>query len=272
MNATSTQPAIDAYFDARRGFWTDIYGAEDVYSVIHQQRLSIALGWIDGLGLPAGAPVLDAGSGAGFATMALAQRGLLVRATDSAEGMVEATRRNAGGAGLADRVSAQRGDVQSLPFDDESFDLALALGVLPWVPSAAIAVAELSRVVRRGGHVIVNVDNAARLTRLLDPKSNPRMEPVKRRVKRLLGRQAADGVDANWHSRRELDAIIARAGLEKVHGRAFGFGPFSVLGRPVLGDQAAIAVHRRLQALADRQVPGLATTGAQYIVLARRRA
>jgi hypothetical protein len=49
-----------------------------------------------------------------------------------------------------------------------------------------------------------------------------------------------------------------------------GFGPFSFLGRTLLPDPLGIRLHHRLQALADRGVAGLRSTGSQYVVLARK--
>jgi hypothetical protein len=63
--------------------------------------------------------------------------------------------------------------------------------------------------------------------------------------------------------------MLAAAGLVKVDGRSVGFGPFSLLQRPVLPAGPAVSVHERLQRLADAGVPGLRGTGAHYVVVAR---
>jgi hypothetical protein len=49
-----------------------------------------------------------------------------------------------------------------------------------------------------------------------------------------------------------------------------GFGPFSFWSREPLSDVAAIRLHERLQALADRGVPVLRSTGWQYVLSARK--
>jgi hypothetical protein len=71
------------------------------------------------------------------------------------------------------------------------------------------------------------------------------------------------------HSPAEFDRLLAGVGLEPLRGRTLGFGPFTLMRRPVLHGRPAVTVHRRLQALADRGLPGLRSTGSQYMVLAR---
>jgi hypothetical protein len=73
-----------------------------------------------------------------------------------------------------------------------------------------------------------------------------------------------------YHSLAEFDRIVAAAGLERVTGMTFGYGPFSLFGRTVLPDKLGVEANRLLQRLADRGVPVLRRTGAQYLVVARR--
>lgn len=51
-------------------------------------------------------------------------------------------------------VAARVGDVQELPFEDESFDCAVAAWVLFHVPDVPRALAELARVLRPGGRLV----------------------------------------------------------------------------------------------------------------------
>ena len=95
--------------------------------------------------------VLDVGCGTGSLTFALAQHPELsqVTAIDFAPTFVEAaTRRN-----TDPRVTIRQADATSLPFADDSFDRAMALLVLHFVPDAPLAIREMQRVVRPGGVV-----------------------------------------------------------------------------------------------------------------------
>jgi hypothetical protein len=64
--------------------------------------------------------------------------------------------------------------------------------------------------------------------------------------------------------------MLLKSSLQPVARRTIGFGPLSFLGRPVLSEPRSIRVNGRLQALADRGVPGLKLTGWHYLVRARK--
>ena len=69
--------------------------------------------------------------------------------TDMSPGMVEAARE-----ALGDRANFAVADVQQLPFDDASFDAAIANHVLFHVPDRQCALRELSRVLRPRGILV----------------------------------------------------------------------------------------------------------------------
>ncbi len=122
---------------------------------------------------------------------------------------------------------------------------------------------------------MVNASNRTRLPWLLDPMQNPALEPARRRVKVALRRAGIDvrersDLRANVCSPREFDSLLAGAGLSKIASTCYGFGPFTVMLREPLSDRAGVALHRALQNLADRNLRGFRSAGAQYLVLARR--
>jgi hypothetical protein len=71
------------------------------------------------------------------------------------------------------------------------------------------------------------------------------------------------------HTTSYFDRVFSQNRLEIEKAFTLGFGPFSFLGRTLLPESLAIRLHCRLQALADRGVAGLRSTGSQYLVLAR---
>jgi SAM-dependent methyltransferase len=96
--------------------------------------------------------VLEVGCGQGWASEWIKEElGAEVVAVDQSERMVELTRRRG--------VDARVGDVQDLPFEDESFDAVLAAWMLYHVPDLDSGLAELARVLRRGGRLVA-VTNA----------------------------------------------------------------------------------------------------------------
>jgi ubiquinone/menaquinone biosynthesis C-methylase UbiE len=250
VNGSATMESRDAvsrYFDAATEFWNDVYRGTDVNSVIYQERRSLALGWVDDLRLSAGAKVLEVGCGAAGTAVALAERAFDVDAVDAAPAMIELARRQGDQSPVGALIRTRLANVQALDFPDGTFDLVIALGVVPWLTSPATALREGERVLKPGGSFIGTCDNDARLNRLLDPKANPRLAGMRAVTKRMLGRTGVEFPDrapliiVRRHSIAEFDRLVACAGLERVRGRTFGFGPFTLLGprgrpRPSRGD------------------------------------
>jgi ubiquinone/menaquinone biosynthesis C-methylase UbiE len=269
------QREVNRWYEGHAELWRDIYQQVSVSSRIRQHRLSLALAYVDSLRLPAGARVLDLGSGAGLATTALARRGQAVVAVDPAWAMVRLAREQADTAGLGRSVRLARGDAHALGFGTTSFDLVLALGVIAWLHTPALALREIARVLRPGGHAIVTVGNQVGLTDLLDPALNPLLRPARHTVRRLLEstrmRPRKQGVLLVKHRPSQFDRLLVESGFQKLRGETFGFGPFTFMEHHVLSDRVALAINAKLQHLAELGTPGLRASGAEYIVLARRR-
>ena len=89
--------------------------------------------------------LLDLGCGRGAVLLMVAKllpRGRAVgidlwRTSDQSGNAVEVTRRNAQLEGVADRVDLRTGDIRTLPFEDESFDVVLSSLAIHNIPDAA---------------------------------------------------------------------------------------------------------------------------------------
>lgn len=108
--------------------------------------------------LQAGHRVLDLGCGPASDTIALAgivgETGRVVGVDADAEMVAEANER-ASAAELAGRVTHEHADAADLPFDDGSFDSCRSERVFQHLPDPAAALAELIRVTRPGGRIVV---------------------------------------------------------------------------------------------------------------------
>jgi SAM-dependent methyltransferase len=109
------------------------------------------------LRLRPGERVLEAGCGTGNLWSANADRlpeGLSLVLTDLSPGMLDESRRRL--AALEPAPELRLADVQSLPFPEASFDVAVASHMLYHVPDRARALAELARALRPGGRLVAS--------------------------------------------------------------------------------------------------------------------
>jgi ubiquinone/menaquinone biosynthesis C-methylase UbiE len=103
----------------------------------------------------AGRRILDAGCGSGPLLGALRDRGTIVTGIDKSAGMLEQARRRLGAD--ADLQVAELGS--PLPFPDDTFEDVTASLVLHYLQDWGPALAELRRVLKPGGRLIVSVDH-----------------------------------------------------------------------------------------------------------------
>jgi SAM-dependent methyltransferase len=163
---------------------------------------------------------LDVGTGAGALALALAPIVGEVVGVDRVPELLEQARERA--AGLAN-VSFVEGDATHLPFDEFSFDLAATLRTLHHMPRPELVVAELVRVTRLGGRVLV-IDQIApvdplealeldRFERTRDPSHTRLLPEID--LRHLF---EANGLvllrDRRETDRRPLDAYLDLAGCE----------------------------------------------------------
>ncbi|MGI8992317.1 MAG: class I SAM-dependent methyltransferase [Bryobacteraceae bacterium] len=266
------QKLVNEYFHDAAPYWREIYEAGAVQSAIYARRRDRVLAFIDGLNLAPGSLMLEAGCGAGATTITLARRGHLVTATDSVEAMLHMTRELARESGMDDKVCTELADINHLRFASGTFDVAAAIGVLPWLESLDAPVREIARVLKAGGYLIATVDNVLALNRIIDPRLSPAIEPVKRFLRTILSRSGWRNAPlrARAHSIRQLERALSRAGLKKIAGCTAGFGPFTFWNRELISNRRGHQLNDWLQRRADGGVPIPRSTGAHCIVLARK--
>jgi arsenite methyltransferase len=124
-----------------------VYGSKDV---MRRRRLVR-----EALAPVPGERILDAGCGPGFYVAELAdvvgENGSVVGLDESADMLGLAAARNEGRA----NVSFAQGPVTAMPVQDESFDAAICVQVLEYVPDVEVALRELHRALRPGGRLVV---------------------------------------------------------------------------------------------------------------------
>ena len=96
-----------------------------------------------------GKRVLEVGVGAGTDFVNWARQGAIATGVDLTEQGVALTRERLALEGL--EADVRVADAESLPFDDESFDIVYSYGVIHHSPNTERAVREIHRVLKRGG-------------------------------------------------------------------------------------------------------------------------
>lgn len=151
-SVVSAQYATEKNLQARQALWREVSGGDA------QVTLWDAIAACNPL------RVLEVGGGDGkLAARVRDDLGADVTLVDLSPRMVEL----AAGRG----VRAQVGDVQDLPFPDESFDTVLACWMLYHVPDLDRGLSEIARVLRPGGRLVANtnsLDHCRELFELID--------------------------------------------------------------------------------------------------------
>ncbi len=141
--------------------------------------------------------VLEVGVGTGLIALPLHETGIPMRGLDISAPMVGKLVEKAGGRPPFPLVL---GDATSLPFRDDTVDAALLRWVLHLIPDWQAVVAELVRVVRPGGVLVIH----------LGAYGGP-WDEIHERFARLVD-APIEPVGIGWHREEELDAEVARLG------------------------------------------------------------
>ncbi len=102
--------------------------------------------------LSAAREVLELGCGVGFVSAFLADScGMVVKATDRDSAQIRVARETQA---ESDRLQFEAQDAAYLTYEDARFDLVVAQNVFHHIPDWRKAIAEVSRVLKKGGHFI----------------------------------------------------------------------------------------------------------------------
>ena len=259
---------VATYFDHSSEYWDEVYSDQSVKAQIYRNRMAVIGDWTRAIG--PGAIAAEVGAGAGHFAVLLAQRGIQVAALDASEAMLTRVAQNASRAGVADLVVPLMSDAQKLELPSDTCDLVVAIGLLSWVENPATALAEMVRVAKPGGYVIVTMDNATSLVRLLDPGWRLSVRFLIYRIRTRRSRHLADlplrlPAPMTW---KKFNGLLHAAGLELIELEGVGFGPFAFLGRSILPNRIGLLIDRALQRVADSGRMRLKRAAVFHVALA----
>lgn len=174
-------------------YLSQVYDTVNAY-IWNEAMRDEALTWFDAA---ADDRVLDVGCGTGFAT-----EGLL-RDTEDVVGLdqsVHQLQKAWAKLGKHDPVSFTLGDAERLPFDDDAFDKTWSSGSIEYWPHPSTALAEIKRVTKPGGTVLIVGPN--------EPHT-------------AIGQSLADAMML-FYDEDEADEMFHDAGFEDVEHRYLG--------------------------------------------------
>lgn len=170
----SEQPLI---LSTREGYdrWAEIYDAEQNPLIsLEEPQVDILLGDVAGL------DIVDIGCGTGRHALRLAAQSANVVGVDFSEGMLQRARDKDGAEGV--RWLAHDVTDLPLPLDDRSFDRVLCALVVDHIAELPLFFAELGRLCRPDGRIIVTVMHPALMlkgtqARFVDPETGRETRP-----------------------------------------------------------------------------------------------
>jgi SAM-dependent methyltransferase len=155
--------------------------------------------------------LLDAGCGTGNVLEHLARRGRAV-GVDLSEDAVRLSRERG--------VRVVRGSVLGLPFRDAAFDAVTSFDVLyhNWVTDDRAALAELARVLKPGGLLLLRVPALEWLRRAHDEAVMTRHRYTRGEVRRLLEGAGLTVLRASYCNTLLLPLVVLRSALDRLFG------------------------------------------------------
>lgn len=225
----SSKEHVKRIFSEGARQWAACYAAPEPRSLVVKNlasRQRFALKMVEA-GVSRGTKVLDVGCGPGEMAAKLMERGYEVWGLDIAEPMIRYARDRCG----ADRFRV--GDIEHIPFRDNTFDAVVCLGVIEYLDTDEQALREMWRVLKPGGTAVVSTPSAIcplyhmdRLAFGLTAAARPLYYLVKYR---LRGRRAPfhqpsrEVVHRRYYRRRWL-RLLRSVGLEPEEWICHGWG------------------------------------------------
>ena len=232
--------------------WGPLWGARpDDWALSEDQQLPTYEEALNRVGLEPGQLVLDIGCGVGAFLRLVVARGARAYGLDASAALLDLARRRVPDAQL--RV----GDMESLPYDGDMFDLVCGFTAFFFANDIVVAVREAGRVAKPGAPVVIGV---------WGPHEENDLEAMKEIVRPFLPARPANAPsEPDYSQPGVLEDIAARAGLEPESAfdtTWFYEFPDEATVRRALVAPAGIAVlagPEREEQLKDAIVNGLAT-------------
>lgn len=137
--------------------WDKQYDEWDSHTVRSlNRRMEKVIKFIDGLGLPKGAKVLELGYGAGQTASLIGQCGYEVHGVDISEKFIEIAGKRCKRECPNGKFYFKTGNIEErIDYEDNTFDLVLTSGILHYLYDDEACLQKIHRVLKPGGHLII---------------------------------------------------------------------------------------------------------------------
>ncbi len=190
-----------------------------------------------------GARVLDLATGTGDVALEIArlEPTAEVVALDPSPGMLEQAATKVQAAGLSNRIELEAGRAEALPFDDDTFDAAIIAWGIRNVADRPAALAEMARVVRSDGRVVI-LEGCEPRSHVLAPLARFYLHHLVPRLGAWLSQERAyrylQTSIAAFPAPPEFASEMHSYGLEVLEVRPLTFGVCCLfIGRPLTGPE-----------------------------------
>ena len=186
--------------------WGPLWGARPTdWALSEDQQLPTYEAALRRIDLRPGQSVLDIGCGAGAFLRLVAARGARAFGIDASEALLDVAR------GRVPDAELRTGDMESLPYENDTFDLVCGFNAFFFANDIVGALREAGRVARPGAPVVIQV---------WGPHDRNDLEAMKTIARPFLPpRPAGAPPEPDYSQPGVLEGIVARAGLEP--GQAF---------------------------------------------------
>lgn len=230
--------------------WGPLWGARPGdWALSEDRQLPTYEAALERTGLESGRHVLDVGCGAGAFLRLVAERGAAPHGIDASEALIAFARRR-----LPD-ADARVGEMENLPWEDDSFDLVTGFNSFFFADDMVAALREAGRVAKPGAPVVIQVWGA---------HEHCDLEAMKQVARPFLPPRPSDAPpDPDLSRPGALKALAEKAGLTPEHEFdttwALEYPDADTLGRAMVAvaGLAAIAGPEREQELKNAIVNGL---------------
>ena len=156
---------------------------------------------LDATNVGEGTRFLDAGCGAGGASLHAATRGAQVSGLDAAEGLLNYAKK---------RVPAGEfrvGDIENLPYEDNQFDVVFAANSVQYSADRVATLRELNRVCAPNGHIVAGLFGAVETVAYA---------PILKALGAAMPNPPKGGGPFELSAPGKFEALFAQAGLEVI--------------------------------------------------------